>query len=49
MRELRRQLTPVFWVAAAASLAFVLWGVLLTEQMASATKAALDFLVMDFG
>ena len=49
MQELRRQLSPVFWVAGAAALAFVLWGVFATESMASATKKALDFLVMDFG
>ena len=49
MREVRAQLSPVFYVAAAIALAFVLWGVLGTKSLASATKAARDFVVFDFG
>ncbi len=49
MREIRRQLTPVFWIAGGLALAFVAWGVLSSESLSSVTKAAQDFAVADFG
>jgi len=49
VRETRRQLTPVFWIAGALSLAFVAWGVIGSKSLGSVTKAAQDFVVADFG
>lgn len=49
MRETRRQLTPVFWIAGGLSLAFVAWGVIDSRSLGSITKAAQDFVVADFG
>jgi glycine betaine transporter len=49
MRETRRQLTPVFWIAGGLSLAFVAWGVIDSKGLSSVTKSAQDFVVADFG
>ena len=49
MSEVRRQVTPVFWIAGALSLAFVAWGVIDSRSLGSITKAAQDFVVADFG
>jgi glycine betaine transporter len=39
----------VFGVAAAISVAFVLWGVLATDSLASVTSAVLDYVIANFG
>ena len=46
---MRRQVTPVFWIAGGLSLAFVAWGVISSKTLGSVTKAAQDFVVADFG
>jgi choline-glycine betaine transporter len=45
----RSQLTPVFWISATLTLAFVLWGVLSTETFTRVTGAARDVVIVDFG
>jgi glycine betaine transporter len=49
VKETRRQLTPVFWVAGALSLAFVAWGVVGSQSLGAVTKVAQDAVVADFG
>jgi len=49
VRETRKRLTPVFWIAGGLSLAFVGWGVVSSGSLGSVTKAAQDFVVADFG
>ncbi len=39
----------VFGVAVAISVAFLLWGVLATENLAGVTSAVLDYVVANFG
>lgn len=49
MSTVRSQLTPVFWISATLTLAFVLWGVLSTETFTRVTGAARDVVIVDFG
>jgi glycine betaine transporter len=39
----------VFWISLVIAVAFVLWGVLATENLAAITSAALDFVITNFG
>src|SRR5918998_1692754 len=47
IRKVTSQVGTVFWVTIAISLAFVLWGVFLTDNFDRATRAALEFVVAD--
>ena len=49
MRQTKKQLTPVFWIALALSLAFLVWGVVSSKSLGSVTRAAQDIVVADFG
>ena len=39
----------VFFVSGALSVAFVLWGVVFTDNLATVSAATLDFLISEFG
>jgi len=39
----------VFWIAVTISVAFVLWGVVATESLASVASTALDYVISTFG
>ncbi|HLL56607.1 MAG TPA: BCCT family transporter [Rubrobacteraceae bacterium] len=47
LRNLTSQVGTVFWITLAIALAFVLWGVLLTDNFDKVTRAALEFVVAD--
>jgi glycine betaine transporter len=39
----------VFWITVTISVAFVLWGVVATESLASVASTALDYVISTFG
>jgi glycine betaine transporter len=49
-RPERPRIDPgVFWISLAITVAFVLWGVLATESVATVTGAILDYVIGSFG
>lgn len=49
VRNLRRQIGPVFWISVVLSAAFVVWGASSPASLQSTFDAALDYVISSFG
>ncbi len=49
MQRDRSEIGVVFWVSAAFSLAFILWGVIGPESLGAATQAVFEWVVANLG
>ena len=49
MQRDRSEVGAVFWVSAAFSVAFILWGVIAPESFATVTQAFFDWIVANLG
>lgn len=49
VRNLRRQIGPVFWISVALSAAFVVWGASSPASLGSAFDTVLDYVISSFG